>query len=274
MDWNLGRAGDGLPIPDSSIARTKVLDAGRLQVVYCLGEMLGVFRLADAVVSKCMAGVVQPDSTETLVRAHRHLKQAAERPSPHERATAYARVLGMGDGTLAEGLRVNEAFPLLWHSLMEAATNLITYRAEGGAGDQPVLEGRVVDAVVALKANLAEAVTGLDHFIGESAFRALTESLDLLGDPWIVANLGAGTRKDLWSVIERLGREWLSLSLNLSAVRTLATEGMAMFKWIAEFERTPGRDDGLSTFLQSAEAWVLAESANSAHSVERAAPPE
>jgi hypothetical protein len=67
-----------------------------------------------------------------------------------------------------------------------------------------------------------------------------------------------GSRKSLWTVIERASREWFDEAPNISAIRSAAIDGNRVFQWIAGFDQSSVTDDQFQVFLEAAEAWILA----------------
>jgi len=68
-----------------------------------------------------------------------------------------------------------------------------------------------------------------------------------------------GSRKSLWTVIERASREWFDEAPNISAIRSSAIDGNRVFQWVGTFDQASVTDDQFQAFLDAAEAWILAQ---------------
>lgn len=239
--------------------------AGALDYVWWLGEVLNVYRLADALVLRWAAGMLDISTPETSSKLYRFWQLRDDRVSAEERGMVYRRVLGRGDAQVLSRMVVNDAFQPLWHTLMEKVAEYTELTADA-ARELAVSRIPVQRATKDLQFNLTENMTGMALLQVTDMYMQLREAFDLLGADEVTAQLSMGRRRSVWTTIDRLHRDELGSAPDIAGLRTLAVEGNKAFQWIADFD--PGRTDGdFETFRDAAEAWIIA-----AASVGEAAP--
>ncbi len=239
--------------------REYILAAGALDYVYVLGELLGVFKLADALVLRWTAGVFDVRDPATKSRLNRHWQLSDDRLSAKDRGMLYRRVLAKGNTEVLSGMVVNDAFPNLWRQLMSRVADYI--RETQGAGQNTVSKVPIELATRDLQLNLTEHMSRVALMQVTDLHAQLHESFDVLGAPEIAREVGAGRQGGVWATIERL---WLTegeAAPDTASLRTLAVEGNQIFRWIADYSgATPAAAD-FDRFRESAEAWTIAASA-------------
>ncbi len=257
VDWNF--AVDTFDtVEEQGIIPQNILAAGALDYIYELGERLGVFRLADAVVLRWGSGSIDLDPGETPAKLYRYWKLRSERTSPEERAMLYTRVLNKGNGEMLEGMVANEAFPELWGTLMTVVTEYIQRVEEKKSEDQSVSKQKIYQATRQLQYNLTEFTTGMAQMQISEMYHHLQEARGILEDPQVMDYFGSGRRKTIWTVIERASKEWFDYSPNIAAIRDAAVQGNKVFQWIANFDQTTVNEADFLEFKDAAEAWILA----------------
>ncbi len=243
------------------IIKENILAAGALYYIYELGEHLGMYRLADALVLRWASGALDLADGTATTRLYQFWKRRDDRNSPEERAAVIKRVLNIGDGQVLSRAIVNEEFPALWHRLMEEATEYIR-RAEGAddAVGQRISRASLYDATRNLQYNLSTHATGMAHMQVREMYAHLSEAIEIFKHPEITDYFGGGRRKNMWTVIERLSMDEFRHSPNVSAIQTAAIEGNKVFQWVANFGG-PGTvtEQSFKSFLESAEAWILSQ---------------
>jgi hypothetical protein len=150
----------------------------------------------------------------------------------------------------------NEVYPDLWGSLMERATDHIHRSEENGSKDRTVSRQPIYQATKQLQYNLTEHTTGMAHMQITEMYHHLIDAKEVLEHS--IDFFSTGSRKSLWTVIERASREWFDEAPNIAAIRSSAIEGNRVFQWIAEFDQSSVTDDQFQRFLESAEAWIIA----------------
>lgn len=243
-------------IEEQGVVAQNILAAGALDYVYNLGERLGMFKIADALVLRWASGAFDAEPGKPSADLYRYWKLRPERISIEERAMMYRRILAKGEGNLLSGMVENEAFPALWGTLMEKTTDFIHRSEENASTDRAVSRQPIHQATKQLQYNLTEHATGMAHMQITEMYHHLLEAKLVLEHA--IPFFSTGSRKSLWTVIERASREWFDEAPNISAIRSAAIDGNRVFQWIAGFDQSSVTDDQFQVFLDAAEAWILA----------------
>ncbi|MCC6318280.1 MAG: hypothetical protein IT361_11380 [Gemmatimonadaceae bacterium] len=244
-------------VEEQGVVPQNILAAGALDYVYELGERLGMFRLADALVLRWANGTFDAEPGRPSADLYRYWKLRSERVSPEERAMMYRRILSKGDGNLLSGMVENEAFPDLWGALMEKATDFLRRSEENASTDRLVSRQPIHQATKQLQYNLTEHATGMAHMQITEMYHHLLEAKQVLEHA--IPFFSTGSRKSLWTVIERASREWFNESPNISAIRSAAVDGNKVYQWIANFDQSSVTDQQFQVFLEASEAWIIAQ---------------
>jgi len=240
------------------VIREFILAAAAVDYVFHVGEVVGAFALAEHVVALWENGVIGVDeATETKI--FNYQENAVQRGTPERRALTYKRVLNLGNARTMTGVVVNEEFPRLWHRMMSEVARFIDKRESQHNGGR-VSRQPIIRALVDLQFNLSEFGSGGTAKTAQKLNAQLEDAMDILAAPEVVEQLALGRRKSVWRVIERLHKEMHGRQVNVTAVRTLAEEGNRVFTFIANYDSTTPEDE-FDAFLDSAEAWILAEAA-------------
>ncbi len=248
-------------VEEQGVVAQNILAAGALDYVYNLGERLGIFKLADALVLRWASGAFDAEPGKPSADLYRYWKLRSERVSAEERAMMYRRILAKGEGQLLSGMVENESLPTLWGALMEKATDFIRRSEENASSERTVSRQPIYQATKQLQYNLTEHATGMAHMQITEMYHHLLEAKQVLEHA--IAYFSTGSRKSLWTVIERASREWFDEAPNISAIRSAAIDGNKVFQWIAAFDQSSVTDEDFQVFLESAEAWILATATDS-----------
>ena len=151
----------------------------------------------------------------------------------------------------------NEDFPQLWGTLMEKATDFMRRSEENASTDRTVSRQPIYQATKQLQYNLTEHATGMAHMQITEMYHHLLEAKTVLEHA--IPYFSTGSRKSLWTVIERASREWFDEAPNISAIRSSAIDGNRVFQWVGTFDQASVTDDQFQAFLDAAEAWILAQ---------------
>jgi hypothetical protein len=232
--------------------------AGAIDYAFHIGEVLRVFELADHVVGMWDAGALDIEEQDTIDKLFNYSENAQTRGTPERRGLLYKRVLNLGPTQSAGGIVVNEDFPKLWHRLMSEAVKVIELRQEHDV--EHVSRRPIVHAIRDLQYNLSEFAAGGAGRAAQKINAQLEDAMDIIGAPEVVEQLSRGRRKSVWRVVQGLAKEVSGTPVNVLAIRTLAEEGNRIFSFIADFSPSTA-DDDYEAFLESAEAWILAEAA-------------
>lgn len=254
-------------IEEQGVVPDNILAAGALDYIFWLGDYLGIYKIVDAIVVRWAAGAVDIGPGPCANLMYRYLKLRDERFSEEERAMLYKRVLARGDGPTLSKVVVNDAFPSLWHKLMDQTVEYIR-RSEQNDTDGRVSVTPILQCAKDLQYNLSEHATGLLHMQVSEMYGHLQEAIEILRNDEILNHFAGGRRKNLWTVIERLAKEEFGVAVNVSAIRTIAVEGNKIFRWLSEYDGRPAPrptlggpaavDAGfVQPLLDSAEAWII-----------------
>jgi hypothetical protein len=242
---------------EQGVVPQNILAAGALDYIYVLGERLGVYKLADALVLRWAAGTIDIEGDELSNRLYRYWKLREDRMTAEERGMVYKRVLDKGDTEVLSRMVVNEAFQSLWHALMETTTQYI--EREQAASATTLLSRRPITlATQQLQYNLTEYATGMVHLQAAEMYAQLKDAFDLLGSDEIVAQLTGGRRRNMWAAIGQLAHDEFGVVPDIGSLRTLAVEGNKVFRWIADFQAGAFTEDEFESFKGSAEEWIIA----------------
>lgn len=237
---------------------TNIKAAGALDYIYTIGELMRVFDVANALVLRWAGGILDIPTGETASNLYRFNKLRNERATYEERAMLYKRGLNKGNGKMLSNMVANTAFPRLWQKMMVEVKEYIC-KAEGKQmGDVYVSRSQIYQSTKNLQYNLTEAMTGMAHIQVAEDYAHLQEALKIIQCPEIL-NMFGGRRKTLWSVIEQVAKEDLRVMVPTAPLRTIATEGNKIFQWIADFNEGRVEDVAFNSFLNSAEAWIIAQ---------------
>lgn len=244
---------------EQGVIPANILAAGALDYVYYLGERLGAFRLADAVVLRWASGAVDVSNGPAAARLYRYWKLRSERMSPEERAMLYKRVLNKGNGKLLSNMVANEHFPSLWGKLMSEVATYIQKSEDSATPTSLVSKTPIFEATRQLQYTLTEHMTGMAHMQVTEMYAHLKEAMEILGDDAIMEHFGTYSRKSLWTTIERASKELSGSAPNVAALRTMAVDGNRIFRWIAHFEPGAVVETQFRALLEAAEAWILSQ---------------
>lgn len=248
-------------IEAQGILPTNIRAAGALDYLYYIGEQMRVFDVVNALVLRWATGSLDIPDGDTAANLYRFHKLRDERSTPEERAMLYRRVLSKGNGRLLSNMVVNKSFPNLWHKLMSEAAEYIR-KSEGSDSDwydSKVSRAPIEQATKNLQYNLTDFMTGMSHLQVTEDYAHLQEAMEILKAEEILNDFG-GRRKSIWTVIEKVGKEDLGVSIPTVVLRTCAVEGNKIFQWIAGFNEYGSVIEGeFENFLDAAEAWIIAQ---------------
>lgn len=252
-------------VVDQAIIEENILAAGFLDYAYELGEKAHIFQLMDVLYLNWNRGILDLPQSEVTNTLERLWQERERRNTPEERGMSYKKTLGKGDVEVLDRMIVNEQFEDLWAMLMEEAANYIRKSEEisvVGDGAAPISRVPIYQATKELQYNLTEYGNGRTKTQAAQLRSLLDTCFSILDAPEIIDFYGFGTRRDRWTVIDRLHKEPPFESVpNMSALKTVAGKGNKVFQWIANFNEATVSDEEFETLIRSAEAWIIAQSA-------------
>jgi hypothetical protein len=243
---------------EQPVIAENILVAGALDYLWNLGEFMGVFKIADSVILEWGAGMLDVTG-ESADKLYRYYKLRDERSSQEERGMLYRRVLGRGDAEVLSDAVVNDAFAGLWHKLMTEVARYVRKIERVEVEKVRVSASAIYQAARDLQYNLTEFGTGLAHKQAFEIYKNFEEAMEMLGDPQVVEHYTSGRRKNVWAVIERIAKSKFGITVNISALKTLAVEGNKVFRWLAEFRYAQPASSDLQALLGASEAWIIAQ---------------
>lgn len=221
---------------EQGIIQENIKAAGALHYIQTLGEVCGVFRVTDAIVYRWATGSLDvpndPDGDSTASKLYRYYKFREERTAIEERKLLYKRVLNRGDVKLMDKMQGNTEFTRLWKNLIYEFVRYIQ-KEEDNDSPERISRKPIYQAIQDLQYNLSASMTGMALIQTQEIYYQFKDCLDILRDSNIVAQLGNGYRRNMWTVIEKVSMEEFKSLPNISPLRTAAVEGQKIFKYVS-----------------------------------------
>lgn len=237
-----------------------VLMAGALDYVFELGDRLGIFSLAEALVLDWANGRIDVAEGPAAGKLYRYWKLLDRRSTPEERGVLFRRVLNKGTAQVLSGGVVNEPFPNLWGQLMAEIADYIdkSERVDSGRSEtSPISSKPIQQAIREIQYNLTEYATGMAFMQTRELYAQLQQAFDILRDPDVVASFGGVRRRSMWTVIEEIARRRSDRSFSVAPLVRVAVEGNKIYQQIADFDETTFTPDQLDQLLASGEAYII-----------------
>lgn len=257
--WDF-RVEDFATIERQGVLPDSIRAAGAIDYVFELGERLGVFGLAEALVLDWSTGSVDVADGAAAGKLYRYWKLLDQRSSAEERGMLYRRVLDKGGAQVLSGGVINEAFPALWNQLMTEIADYIDKSEQVDSGrtdDSPVSTRPLHYALRELQYNLTEHCTGMAFIQARELYAQLQQAFDLFRDPDIIASFGGVRRRNMWTVIEQLARRRLDRTVPVGPVVRLAVDGNRLFQIAAEFDEGTFSQQQLTELLEAGESYII-----------------
>ena len=244
---------------DQGIDPNAVRAAGAIDYIYELGERMGVFRLAEALVLNWASGRIDVVDNRATTKLYAYWKQLDDRSDADERGMLYRRVLGKGQSQMLSRMVANDGFQPLWSNLMGEIATFIdkSERLESGLSDSSsVSMGPITQSIRELQYNLTEYCTGMAFVQAHEIYKQLQSAFDVLRDPDIVANFGGPMRRNMWTVIADLSKEDFGQSLPIGPLLRVAVDGNRIYQIVADFDGVLSAD-GLRTLVEAGESYII-----------------
>jgi hypothetical protein len=245
---------------DQGVLPESIRAAGAIDYVYELGERMGVFKLAEALVLQWAAGDVDVEKGEAAARLYRYWKLLDDRSDEAERGMLYRRVLNKGSGEILSRMVANEAFPHLWSNLMNEVATYIdkSEQVDQGRRDgSPVSPAPVYQAIRELQYNLTEYCSGMAFMQVRELYAQLTQAFDILRDPDVVAHFGGPRRRNMWTAIERLSKQEFGRSVPIGPLLRVAVDGNKVFQLVAAFDEATFTQTQFIELIDAAESYII-----------------
>lgn len=230
--------------------------AGALYTIYMEGEQMHVFDIADALLTQWHRGDLDIPDGEAAALLNRFEHFLEDRPTEEERQMHYKRIFNIGETDTLSGTVVNEEFPRLWDNMMYEVARYIDKTERYYTEEKRISRTPLYQTIEDLQYNLSEFMTGSAPKKTHEMYVHLQEALDIIGSEDVLNHMG-GRRKSMLTVIERVGRAALGVSIPTTSLVTLAERGNDIFHFIAGFAAENVGDDEFERFLDAAKACIV-----------------
>ncbi len=244
------------------IVAKNIIGAGAVNYIYVLGEQLGCFDLAEALILEWARGAIYITDPATESKMYRYYKLLEERANSEERGMLYKRVLNLGEAQLLQGTIVNQTFTKLWSSLMEEIVSYIT-KTETSNNRELVSRLPIIQLIHELQYNLTSFFTGMAHIQTTEMYNHLQDALEIMGAEDVMNQVIPGRSRNVWSVLDVMHQNKFGTSPNITAYKTAAVEGYKLFQFISNFNESTVTKNEFNSFIVSAESYILALSQDS-----------
>jgi hypothetical protein len=236
-----------------------IQNAATLFPIMILGDEMGVFRVADAVLKYVTMGRVDVESSSTATRVYNYMKLRDERTSAEERAMFYKQVFNLGPGQTMNDMAVNQNFGPLWETLLSEVARFISKYERV---DHPDLVSRfgIEQAVLNLQHNLSRATSGMVKIYVPEMYAHLEDAIQIINAEELRDQLGHGISRDLWNVVESVSAQEFGYYPNTTALRIVAAAGRKVLLSIASYSRTGFGEAEFQEFIRNAEAVIIGQS--------------
>ena len=237
-----------------------ILAAGTLYYIKTLADDLGILRVADAVLMRWTAGMLDIPQGSTASKLYGYYKLRDEYTTAEERAMFYKIVLNVGDGQVIDEMAINHDFTGLWDTLMTEAVKYIDKYEQKDSNFGVVSKSGVFQAIRELQYNLTTFSSGMVKAILPEMYKQFEKAVDIIDDDNVKAQLGWGYRRSMWNVIERVSQEEFGYKPNVSSMRTAAVSGHKIFTTIASFDEGLMSDIAFQEFIHNIETFIISQS--------------
>ena len=237
-----------------------ILAAGTLYYLKTLADDLGILRVADAVLMRWTAGMLDIPQGQTASRLYSYYKLRDGYATQEEREMFYKIVLNVGNGKVLDEMAVNSDFTPLWDTLMTESVKYIDKYEQKDSNFSNLSKSGVYQAIKELQYNLTTYSSGMVKAILPEIYAQFEKAVAILDDDNVKSQLGWGYRRSMWNVIERVSQEEFNYKPNVSSLRTAAVSGHKIFTAIASFDEGLMSESSFQDFLQNVESFIIAQS--------------
>lgn len=245
---------------EQGIDAENILAAGTLYYLKTLADDLGILRVADAVLMRWTAGMLDIPQGSTASKLYSYYKLRDEYTTTDERSMFYKIVLNVGNGEVLDQMAVNTDFTPLWDTLMTECVKYIDKYEQKDSNFSVVSKSAVHQAMKELQYNLTTYSSGMVKAILPEMHKQFEKAVEILDDDNVKSQLGWGYRRSMWNVIERVSQEEFQYKPNVSSMRTAAVSGHKIFAAIAGFDEGLMSESAFQDFLNNVEAFIIAQS--------------
>lgn len=270
------------------INRDNVLCAAQLYFVMTIGDEMDVFNVIHRIATRYLTtGMVDIRSRALLEDLQlyvfsdrfRDLRTGLqhERTRAEERAMFQSQVFGGTHKTkLGEGMVSNAEFAPMWENLMFETAKYLQKIEKSENPQFFVSRQNIAQAIEDLQYNLSTYCTGMVKVLAPLANRELDFVMKrFLQNDEIIRQLAPRSSTSVWKVIERILQEWRGKSVNVVALRNKAIYGHMILQAVANYSPALiDNDTEFSRFVNTVEAFIIANSQMEGHGERRELPAE
>ncbi len=246
-------------IEEQGVDKENIYAAAALFYINMLGDQMGIFKIADAIILAWTQGRLDIPQGEASSKLYRYYKLREERTTMEERGMFYKQVLNMGEAEMLDNMVTNEEFSSLWEVLMEEVVRFID-KYESADSPDNVSKTPIFQAIKDIQYNLTTRTSGMVKAMTREMYAHLQSAIEILREETVVDQLGYGHRKSMWKVIERVSQSEFDNIPKVSALRRASIEGNKLLRWIAEFDEGAVRDEDFTNFIYSAQNFIISQS--------------
>jgi len=216
-----------LDASDEDIVAENLHAVQQLYYAYQL-ERMRVFQVVERIAELSQQGMLPLSTGPAIERWHR-VALRSDRLSDSERATLYARALGVPGGATGGDVEPNRDFCSLWLRFVASVAMCARQRyVEGSLAPPTPANADVREAARCLAVNSSLHGWGMTLTAAslQDDIRALRT---LLNEPEIKAAFGA---RDMWQVIDSVNTNELGGAVNVGRYRTRAQAGNTIMEWL------------------------------------------
>jgi hypothetical protein len=247
-------------IEDQGISAESIRAAGAIDYIYEIGERIGVFRIAEALVLNWSSGAIDVVDGNAAAKLYKYWKEMDDRSDPAERGMLYRRVIGKGDAKVLSRMVVNDQFPHLWSALMGEVAKYIdkSEQIDQGRGENsPLSPQPIYQAIRELQYNLTEFCNGMAFMQTREIYAQLQQAFEIIKDPDIIAQFGGQRRRNPWRVIEELSKREFNRAPPIGPLVRVAVDGNKVFQLVAEFDEGTITPQQLTRLIDASEPYII-----------------
>ncbi|MEO0898380.1 MAG: hypothetical protein AAFY71_18345 [Bacteroidota bacterium] len=242
----------------SNVSAKNIRNAATLYAIMIIGDEMGVFRVADAILKYVTMGFIDVESNATSTRVYNYMKLREHRTTAEERAMFYKQVFNLGNGQTPEGMPTNRNFWPLMESLFHHTKE---YLSKYELSDSPskISQAALRQLIKDLQHNLSRAASGMVKLYVPEIYAHLEDAIQIIDAPEIKDQLGMGMGRELWNVVEQVSMEEFGYYPNTSALRTVAVAAREVMNDIASYTDGSFDNNDFQNFMQHVEALIIAQ---------------
>lgn len=249
---------DPLNLAGGTINIVNIQNAASLYAIMILGDEMGIFRVADAILKYVTMGKVDVESTTTATQLYNYMQLRDDRTTFEERSMWYKQVFNIGNGNTVSDMVTNENFLPLWEGLMSEVIKYIR-KYERAEDPERVSKTGIHQVLTDLQHNLSRVAAGMVKIFVPEMYAHLEDAIQIINAEELRDQLGHGVSRDLWNIIESVSMDEFNYLPNTSAIRTVADTGRNIILDIAAYNRATFKDEQFQELVRNVDAFIIAQ---------------